>query len=692
MSHSEIAALFLLADKYFAAGQYGAARDVYAEAAKKMPANARAIEGMAYCAANLGDHETAFILLKQASDKPEVSAQALYFLGSYYLERQCYDKAIASLNQSMQIAGEYFEGLHDLAAAYASCGDVSSAFTTYKKALTYNNHSPDIHLNLGDLAMNLQWVEDAKQYYLKALTLDQNSAYAWGGYGAALAKLGQYEEALLALNKAVEHNPGLLDVWMHRGDIFNLLKRHDLALESYQKAEKIFPEMPFILGKILHQKMLVCDWNDYEILLSKIQSGIALGKMVAEPFGFQAISESEQELNICAKLFADFYFEKKNSIAVQSQNKKIKIGYVCGEFRNQATSILMTGVYESHNKDDFEIYAFDNGLNDRSPLRGRMEAAFDHMIDIRGMSDQEAAQKIADLKIDILVNLNGYFGASRQAIFAYRPAPIQVNYLGFPGTLGAKYMDYLIADDRVIPPASYQYYCEKIVSLPNCYQANDNKRVISEKQFTRADFGLPQDAFVYCCFNNNYKITPQIFKIWMDVLINTSKTVLWLLKDSELAATNILDQAERHGVSRDRIYFAERCEPSEHLARHQLADLFLDTFPYNAHTTASDALWSGLPILTYVGNTFPGRVTSSLLLGLGVMELIADSQEGYREMAISFANNPLDLLHIRKKIQSKRFTCALFNTEQFTKKLENAFRLMHSRSNANLPPEHCKIQ
>lgn len=692
MSNSEILALITLADQHFEVGQYELANSLYAEAADKMPDIARAIEGMAYCAANLGDHETAFTLLRRASNKAGISAQALYFLGSYYLEKNCHEDAIACLNKSIQMAGEYFEALHDLGAAYASSGDAYSAFIAYKKALLFNNHSVDIYLNLGDLAMRIKMIEEAKQYYLEALNLDQASAYAWAGYGVALAKMSEYEEALLALNKAIECNPDLLDVWMHKGDIFNLLKRHDLALVSYQKAETIFPEAPFILGKIIHQKMLACDWDGYEKHIKKIQSGIAQGKKVAEPFGFQAISESEEELKICAKLFADFYFEPKNPIFIPSQNKKIKIGYVCGEFRNQATSMLMAGVYESHNKNDFEIYAFDNGLNDDSPLRSRMETAFDCMIDIRGMSDQEAAHKILDLRIDILVNLNGYFGASRQAIFAYRPAPVQVNYLGFPGTLGAQYMDYLIADDHVIPAASYQFYFEKIVSLPNCYQANDNKRVISEKEFTRSDFGLPQDVFVYCCFNNNYKITPQIFKIWMSILKNTSKTVLWLLKDNELAAKNLLAQARQYGVSTDRIIFADRCEPAEHLARHQLADLFLDTFPYNAHTTASDALWSGLPILTYVGSTFPGRVTSSLLSGLGVTELIAGSQKDYGDMAISFANNPLELLSIRKKIEIKKLTCALFDTRQFTQNLENAFRLMHSRASANLPPEHFKIQ
>lgn len=693
MSSSEVLALFSLADKNFQAGHYEKAWKIYSDLVERMPNNVRAIEGVAYCAANLGNHEAAFALLKEANSGAGGSIQGLYYLGAYYLERGNYDEAIACFKQSLHIAGDYFEALHDLGAAYAGQGDIISAYEAYQSALAFNDQSIDIYLNLGDLAMMLQRIGEAERYYLKAAELDQESAYPWAGYGAALARQGRYQEALPVLDKALECDPELLDVYIHRGDIFNLLKRHELAVKSYQKAEAVFPETPFILGKILHQKMLVCDWSDYEKILGQVRLGIAKGQKVAEPFGFQAISDSEDELKICAKLFSDFYFQPKTPInsGHHNQGPKIKIGYVCGEFRNQATSMLMAGVYEAHNKCEFEIFAFDNGLSDGSTLRMRIESAFDQMIDIRGLSDYEAATLIAENEIDILVNLNGYFGASRQGIFASRPAPIQVNYLGFPGTLGSEYIDYLIADDVVIPPSSYQYYYEKIVSLPNCYQANDDKRKVSDKEFKRADFGLPVGVFVYCCFNNNYKITPEIFKLWMSILSNTSKTVLWLLRDSDLAAENLLSQAGLCGVSRDRIFFADRCDPQDHLARHRLADLFLDTFPYNAHTTASDAIWAGLPILTYVGKTFPGRVTSSLLMELGVTELIASSQEDYQKMAIHFANYPQDLLLIRNKIGNKKHNSYLFNTAHFTKTLEDAYKLMYSRNADKLLPEHLRI-
>lgn len=691
MYSRDVVVLCQHAESAFKSANYELARNIYSKIIELDPKNIKAIEGEAYCLANLGNHSAAFAHLEKICDWPEVSAQALYFLGSYYLEKKNIKKAILQFNRSLNIAGDYFEALHDLAAAYATQGDIKSAYWNYQKALAFEKKSKDLYLNLGDLAMMLQKFLDARAYYLKAAELDQSCMYAWLGYGVSSAKLGRYEDALMAFERVIQIDPRCSDVWVHQGDIYNLLKRHDLAAKSYQNAKKLFPSTPFIAGKILHQMMLACHWEFYEDLLEEINIGLRNGERVAEPFGFQALSNSESDLKLCAKTYAEFYFNPLGNFALSKKHSKIKVGYICGEFRDQATSILMAGVYESHNKQDFEIYAFDNGLDDGSPLRKRIEKAFDHFIDIKNITDHDAAKMIAEMEIDILINLNGYFGASRQSIFAYKPAPIQVNYLGFPGTLGANYMDYLIADDTVIPPASYQHYCEKIVSLPNCYQSNDSKRKISDKNFKRSDFGLPDNKFIYCCFNNNYKITPDTFNIWMDILKGTENTVLWLLKDNPLAMNNLLIEAEKRGVSKDRIFFAERIKPEEHLERHQLADLFLDTHPYNAHTTASDAIWAGLPILTYPGTTFPGRVTSSLLSALGVPELIADSQNDYLEKAIKFAAIPESLLIIRQKLKLRRGTSNLFNTAEFTRNIEAAFKLMYSRYLEGLPAEHLRV-
>ena len=438
----------------------------------------------------------------------------------------------------------------------------------------------------------------------------------------------------------------------------------------------------------------VCDWMDLDGLYINIQQALQNHQRIVEPFGFQGISTSESDLLLSAKIFVETRFPSLKNIVPESTrvaDGKIRVAYLCGEFRDQATSVLMTGVYECHNSQNFEIYALDNGWNDGGRLRPRMQKAFKQMIDISHMTDIDVVKLIRDLKIDILVNLNGYFGEARQSIFAHHASPIQVNYLGFPGTLGAEYMDYLIADPIVIPPASRQFYVEKIAYMPASYQANDSNREIADRQFSRLELGLPEDGFVFCCFNNNYKITPSTFDIWMSILRSVEGSVLWLIEDNLAAGRNLKLEAQKRGVSPDRIIFASRLPLPEHLARHQVADLFIDTLPYNAHTTASDALWAGLPVLTCKGGTFPGRVAASLLSALNLPELIAQTPQEYEDLAIELANNPEKLKAIKEKLQINRLQEPLFNTQLFTRHLEALYKQMYERYQSNLPLNHISI-
>ena len=359
-----------------------------------------------------------------------------------------------------------------------------------------------------------------------------------------------------------------------------------------------------------------------------------------------------------------------------SDRGKIRIGYASGEFRDQATSHLIVGVLEQHDKSRFEIFGFDNGWNDASKIRRRIEASFIEIIDINRLSDEASAAVIRDRQIDILVNLNGYFGEERTGVFAERAAPLQVNYLGFPGTLGAAYMDYIIADQCLIPPGHEDFYEEKIVYLPECYQANDDKKKIAARMFSWAECELPQQGFVYCCFNNSYKITPEVFECWMRILKQVTGSVLWLIEDGASAVSNLRREASTRGVNPDRLVFAQRMPLSDHLARHRLADLFLDTLPYNAHTTASDALWAGLPVLTQIGGTFPGRVAASLLQAIGLPELITTTSEAYRQLAIELASNSQKLAAIKHKLAENRLAAPLFNTQLLTRHIEAAYTTM----------------
>jgi predicted O-linked N-acetylglucosamine transferase (SPINDLY family) len=354
-------------------------------------------------------------------------------------------------------------------------------------------------------------------------------------------------------------------------------------------------------------------------------------------------------------------------------HNKIRLGYLCGEFREQATSILMTEVWEHHNKDQFEIFAFDNGWDDASPRRTRIDHAFDHVIDISRLQDREAAELIHAHQIDILVNLNVFFGRDRNKVFSLRPSPVQVNYLGFPGTMGAPYIDYLIADETVMPPSSQSHYTEKVVYVPDCYQPNDTQRHISTRAFSRGELGLPEQGFVFCCFNNNYKITPSTFDVWMRILTQVPGSVLWLLQDTPESAANLRREADMRGVNSHRLVFADRIPNDEHLARHAMADLFLDTWPYNAHTTASDALWAGLPLLTLCGTSFPGRVASSLLAAVDCQDMVCHTVDAYESRAIELATHPEALAQARQALVSGKKSGPLYNTQLFTDHLEQAF-------------------
>jgi predicted O-linked N-acetylglucosamine transferase (SPINDLY family) len=453
-------------------------------------------------------------------------------------------------------------------------------------------------------------------------------------------------------------------------------------------------ESPFGRGHLLHAKMLCCNWSGLNELYKEIYNDVEKNRYSATPFGYQAICDDESNLQKCAQLYSSKHFpEIKNNFFTKkiSKNKKIKIGYLCGEFREHATSVLMTEVWEKHNKENFEIIAFDSGWDDKSLSRNRIIAAFDKFIDISKMSDFDAAKLIYKEQIDILINLNGFVGIGKPIVFSYRPAPIQINYLGFPGTIGSKYIDYILCDQTVVPFQSKKFYNEKIIYLPDSYQANDTKRKISEKKFLREELSLPKESFVFCCFNNNYKITPNMFDVWAVLLKKIDNSVLWLIEGNSEATENLKKEAKIRNIDGSRLIFAKRMKLEDHLARYKNADLFLDTLPYNAHTTASDSLWAGLPVLTCIGKAFPGRVAASLLRSLDLPELITYSENEYIAKAEEFAQNPEKLRLIKNKLDTNKFSKPLFNTELFCRSLESAFKIVFDKNRLGLETEDVSI-
>lgn len=448
------------------------------------------------------------------------------------------------------------------------------------------------------------------------------------------------------------------------------------------------PPPLFSEGLQLHQTMLVCDWQGYESALENLRQQVYAGQPASKPFSFLTFPTTAAEQLQVTQDYASRVFPPRPP-AWRGQvyrHDKIRVAYLSADYHEHATSYLTAGLFEGHDRSAFEIYGISYGRTDDSPVRKRLVNAFESFIDVSVMSDDQVAGFLADKQIDIAVDLKGYTQGARPGIFAHRFAPIQVNYLGYPGTMGVPFIDYVIADAIVIPPEHQSFYSEKVAWLPFSYQVNDRARMIAEHIPSRVECGLPDDAFVFCCFNNPYKITPDIFDIWMRLLRDVPGSVLWLYERNPESSHNLRREAAARSVSPDRLVFARKMPLADHLARHKNADLFLDTLPYNAHTTASDALWAGLPLLTCQGGTFAGRVAASLLTAAGLPEMITTSLDDYETRARELARDQNKLTEMEEKLQSNLLTCPLFDTALSVSHIEAAYKTMWRRYQEGVPP------
>jgi protein O-GlcNAc transferase len=600
-----------------------------------------------------------------------------------------YEAALASIEKALALNEKYAEAYLNKGNVYSKLKRYDEAIRAFDEAVSLNPVLPDVWLGRGNVFWEVKRYDQALDAYDRALSLKPDLANAWLGRGNVFFELKRYDQALDTYDKALSLQPNLTNARLGRGHVYDKLKRHEKAATEYAKVLATDPEFPFAKGWLLHQKMLSCDWKEIGDLVTQIDSDVSSGKQSAEPFGYQAVAHSAWDLKRCAEIFAaDKYPRSQTPLwhGERYNNDKIRLGYLSGEFRHQATSILMAELFELHDKSRFELFAFDNGWDDGSELRRRINRAFNTIVDISCLDDLQVATTIRQKQIDILVNLNGYFGEQRTRVFSLKPSPIQVSYLGFPGTMGTDYIDYLIADRCVIPPEQQDCYVEKIAYLPDTYQINDTKRRIAEDEPTRIKAMLPEIGVVFCCFNNNYKITPEVFEVWMRLLNKVDGSTLWLLEDNPAAVRNLRGEASRIGIAPERLVFAPRMSLPEHLARHRLADLFLDTVPYNAHTTASDALWAGLPVLTCLGSTFPGRVAASLLRAIGISELITRSLDDYEAMALRLAQQRELLSFFKAKLAHNRETYPLFDSKRLACQLEAAYITMWERQQRGEPP------
>lgn len=508
-----------------------------------------------------------------------------------------------------------------------------------------------------------------------------------------LANSGYLAEALKVYGQAYKLNPNSYELLWNAGIINEDFGLYEAALALYNKTLSLNPDSAYLLGNTFLLRMRMCDWADYELRLEELEREIHSNKKVCPPFAASAIIDSPFLQFEVAKLYSlDCYPPRFCNFPKHKKNKKIKLAYFSADFHNHATAYLMARLFELHDRVRFELYAFSFGTNVESFYRNRLKASFDHFIDVSDKTDYEIACLSRDLHIDIAIDLKGYTRDMRAGIFAERAAPIQVNYLGFPGTMGIDYYDYIIADKILIPPECQKYYSEKIVYLPNTYQPNDPGRIKASKQVTRVEIGLPDDRFIFCCFNNCYKITPKVFDSWARILNRTPNSILWLLEENLLATKKLKSEAQKRGVKENQLLFAPKLPLADHLARLRLADLVLDTFPYNAHTTASDALLAGVPVITRLGETFASRVAASLLSAVNLPELITDSQELYEILAIELAANPIRLSQIRENLQANISSKPLFDSIMFAQHIEQAYMRMYEQYLGGIAPDTIFIE
>ncbi len=535
-------------------------------------------------------------------------------------------------------------------------------------------HAAQVHFQRGEF-------QPAERYIAEALSLAPESAELWNNRGTAQAAAKQLEPALASFTRAVELQPDAPRAMANRANVLVQLQRPADAIDAFEKLLRTQEDFPYALGHLIFCKLQCGSWRDLDALRRQLYADLRTGKPAVTPSVATALLDSSSDQLRALQIVARDRFRGAAPMwrGERYRHDKIRIAYVSSDLHAHATAVLMAGVFEHHDQNRFETTAISLGPDDASPMRARLQKSFHRFIEGSGSSDGQIAALMREMEIDIAIDLKGYTSHARPGIFASRPAPVQVNYLGFPATMGADLMDYILADRFTIPAADESAFSEKVVRLPDSYQPNDRTREIAANIPARAQMGLPENGFVYCCFNNSFKIQPRIFDIWMRLLRESDASVLWLLADNSSAVENFKRKAGARGVDPDRLVFAPRAKLEEHLARHRLADLFLDTLPYNAHTTASDSLWTGLPVLTCMGSTFAGRVAASILNAAGLPELVTSSLEEYEGLALSLAREPARLAAIRAKLAENRDTCPLFDISRFTRHLESAYTEMWQR-------------
>ena len=617
-------------------------------------------------------------------------------LGIAQIDKDQISLAIKNLKKSITINSSFSEAFNNLGVAYMRLGQDDEAIKYYNQALNIDSNNAEAHNNFGLVLMGLGQINTASEHFIKALELKPEYIFALNNFGLLLKQIGKYKDSLSYYERAIAKNPDFFEAHNNLGNSLKYLKRHDESLAAYLSAYSLNPNADYILGNVIHSKLHLSIWKDLTSNIKVISKKIKNKEKAITPFPLMVLIDNPELQKIAAEIYVKEKYPQKNDLAKIKKydaNQKIKVGYFSADFRIHPVANLTAELYEIHDRTKFEVHAFSFGPETNDEMNIRIRSGVDFFHDIRTMSHKDAVIFARSLKLDIAIDLGGFTQDSRTGIFAMRAAPIQVSYLGYSGTMGADFIDYIIADKTLIPENLKKFYTEKIVYMPNSFMVNDTKNNLSKRKFSKKEVGLPEKGFIFSCFNHHYKINSKIFKSWMRILSAVDGSVLWLSDGNKTGKNNLKKEAEKHNIDYKRLIFAPRLEMREdHLKRIQLADLFLDTLPYNAHATTSDALQVGLPVLTCIGKSFASRVAASLINSVNLPELITSSLMEYEDEAIALATNSKKFINLKNKLDANLSSSPLYNTPLYVKQLELSYLSMYERYNNDRRPDDIIIE
>ena len=600
-----------------------------------------------------------------------------FLTGTSYLQLKNYEKAITYLDNSINISPEFPHSYNSKGIVFSEMKLFEEAIRNYDKAILLKPDFLEAHLNRGISLKNIQEYDDALKSFEKCIEIDSLNPKIYNNLGNLFLENLKYADAKNAYDKAIMFNEKYAEAYEGRGDALQEIAKIEkdpsklsLSITNYEEAFSIKPDLDYVYGKIVSTKMYVNDWSKTEQYLSKIKEEVNNNKKTIIPFPLLSLIDDPKLHRKCSEIFATDYPLKNLINNEKIKNEKIKIGYFCADFNEHPVSMLIAKMLSLHDKSKFEVFCYSFGFEKKDELHKWIESKVDVYRDIRKLNNEDVAKLAKNDGINIAIDLQGYTSKHRVGIFSHRAAPIQINFLGYPGTMGSNYFDYIIADENLIPETSREFYSEKPIYMPNQYQVQNDELKVSEIIPSKKELGLPEKSFIFCGINNTYKISPVVFDVWMKILHKVENSVLWLLDNNEVSKNNLLKEAKARNINGDRLIFSKRTAHDRYLAQFNHADLYLDTFNYNAGATASSALWMGVPVLTMAGISYAARMASSLLKSIDLPELITTSIYDYEKLALELSTRPEKLNAIKEKLKKNRSEKPLFNTEMYTRHFE----------------------